>query len=140
MASVAGGKFVGEALEAQLWWSAPAFAEEPVPVIPLAAQESMRCSLGTGKTFRAWNQNQEQLFPRSLREFVPEGHVAHFVVELVSNELNLGKIISDYGEGRGFPPHSPQMMTALLLYGYMRGVYSSPKRSQGCEERTAVKG
>ena len=89
-----------------------------------------------GKTFRAWNHNQDELFPRSLKDFVPEGHIAHFVVELVSSELDLTEILSEYREERGYPPHSPKMMTALLLYGYMRGVYSSRKLSQACEERT----
>ena len=89
-----------------------------------------------GKTFRAWNYNQEHLFPRSLQEYVPEGHVSHFVVKLVLEELNLSEIMSSYREERGYPPHSPRMMTAVLLYGYMRGVYSSRKLSQACQERT----
>lgn len=88
------------------------------------------------KTFRAWNYNQEQLFPRSLKEYVPEGHPAHFVVRIVSEELDLGEILKEYTEERGYPPHSPKMMTAVLLYGYMRGVYSSRKLSQACAERT----
>jgi transposase len=89
-----------------------------------------------GKTFRDWSPYQDQLFPRSLKEFVPEGHVAHFIVELVSGELDLREILRGYSEERGYPPHSPRMMTALLLYGYMRGVYSSRKLSQACQERT----
>jgi len=88
------------------------------------------------KTFRAWNYNQEHLFPRSLKEYVPEGHAAHFVTKLVAEELDLSEIVDEYEEERGYPPHSPKMMTALLLYGYMRGVYSSRKLSQACEERT----
>jgi transposase len=88
------------------------------------------------KTFRAWNWNQEHLFPRSLREYVPEGHPAHFIVKLVSEELDLREVLSSYTESRGYPPHSPKMMTAVLLYGYMRGVYSSRKLSQACKERT----
>ena len=88
------------------------------------------------KTFRAWNPHQEHLFPRSLKEFVPAGHTAHFIVQLVTEELNLTDILGRYTEVRGYPPHSPKMMTALLLYGYMRAVYSSRKLSQACEERT----
>lgn len=89
-----------------------------------------------GKTFRAWEPYQDCLFPRSLKEFVPEGHLAHFIVELVTNDLDLAKILASYQEERGYPPHSPKMMTALLLYGYMRGVYSSRRLSQACDERT----
>ena len=88
------------------------------------------------KTFRAWNPHQEHLFPRSLKEFVPAGHTAHFIVQLVTEELNLTDILGSHTEERGYPPHSPKMMTALLLYGYMRAVYSSRKLSQACEERT----
>jgi transposase len=88
------------------------------------------------KTFRAWSPYQEHLFPRSLKEFVPEGHTAHFIVQLVMHELNLLAILESYTEERGYPPHSPKMMTALLLYGYMRGVYSSRRLSQACDERT----
>jgi transposase len=88
------------------------------------------------KTFRAWNQNQEHLLPRSLKEYVPAEHPAHFIVKLVSEELNMNVILSSYKELRGYPPHSPKMMTAVLLYGYMRGVYSSRKLSEACQERT----
>jgi transposase len=88
------------------------------------------------KTFRAWNQNQEHLLPRSLKEYVPAEHPAHFIVKLVSEDLNMNGILSSYKEPRGYPPHSPQMMTAVLLYGYMRGVYSSRKLSEACQERT----
>lgn len=88
------------------------------------------------KSFRAWNYNQEHLLPRSLREYVPEGHASHFVTKLVAEELDISGIMSKYQEERGYPPHSPKMMTALLLYGYMRGVYSSRKLSQACHERT----
>jgi len=88
------------------------------------------------KRFRAWNQNQEHLFPRSLKEYVPAEHPAHFIVKLVSEDLNMNGILSGYKELRGYPPHSPKMMTAVLLYGYMRGVYSSRKLSEACQERT----
>lgn len=88
------------------------------------------------KTFRAWNKGQDFLLPRSLGEFVPKGHVAHFVVKLVSEELDLREIEGAYKETRGYPPHSPKMMTAVLLYGYMKGVYSSRQLSAACGERT----
>ena len=40
-----------------------------------------------------------------------------------------------YTEERGYPPYHPTMMVALLLYAYSRGVYSSRKIAQACEER-----
>ena len=76
------------------------------------------------KTFRPWLVDQPQLLPPSVMEFVPEGHVAHFVRNLVRDELDLSAILAAYGEERGYPPYHPVMMTALLLYGYSRGVYS----------------
>ena len=75
------------------------------------------------------------MLPPSLHEFVPADHVAHFIRETVRTDLDLGGILSTYDEERGFPPFHPAMMTALLLYGYSRGVYSSRKLAQGCVER-----
>lgn len=87
------------------------------------------------KTFRPWLVDQPQLLPPSVLEFVPEGHVAHFVRNLVRDELDLSAILGCYGEARGYPPYHPVMMTALLLYGYSRGVYSSRRLARACEER-----
>jgi transposase len=88
------------------------------------------------KTFRRWSPEQSLLFPPNLQDLVPEGHAARFVLRVVTKELDLWEILESYQEERGYPPHAPQMMTSLLLYGYMRGVYSSRKLSQACEERT----
>ena len=41
-----------------------------------------------------------------------------------------------YREERGYPPYHPVMMTALLLYGYSQGVFSSRKLAKACHERT----
>jgi transposase len=87
------------------------------------------------KTFRPWLVDQPQFLPPSVRDFVPAGHVAHFVRDLVREDLDLSAIIGAYSELRGYPPFDPRMMTALLLYGYSRGVYSSRRLSRGCEER-----
>lgn len=87
------------------------------------------------KTFRPWLVDQPQLLPRSVQEFVPAGHLAHFVRDLVRAELDLSSILDDYDEVRGYPPFDPRMMTALLLYGYSRGVYSSRRLARACEER-----
>ena len=87
------------------------------------------------KTFRPWLVDQPQLLPPSVMEFVPEGHVAHFVRNLVRDDLELSAILAAYGEERGYPPYHPVMMTALLLYGYSRGVYSSRRLERACEER-----
>jgi len=87
------------------------------------------------KTFRPWEVDQGWVFPPSVSDFVPPGHVAHFIRETVRSDLDLSAIFEAYQEERGFPPYHPTMMTALLLYGYSRGVYSSRKLAQACEER-----
>ena len=88
-----------------------------------------------GKKFREWNVEQGWLLPASILDFVAEGHLAHFVRDTVRGSLDLSEILGEYEEERGYPPYHPVMMTALLLYGYCRGVYSSRKLAKGCEER-----
>ena len=87
------------------------------------------------KTFRPWDIDQTWILPPSLGDFVPAGHVAHFVGDTVRNDLDLSAILDCYEEERGFPPFHPAMMVALLLYGYSRGIYSSRRLAQACEER-----
>lgn len=87
------------------------------------------------KTFRPWPVDQAQLLPPSVSDFVPAGHVAHFVRDLVREQLDLSAITESYSELRGYPPFDPVMMTALLLYGYSQGVYSSRRMARACEER-----
>jgi transposase len=96
--------------------------------------ESDSCK-GMSKTFRPWDIEQRWLLPPSVHELVPAGHVAHFVRDTVREELDLGAILSVYSEERGCPPYHPTMMVALLLYAYSRGVYSSRRIAQACEER-----
>jgi transposase len=88
------------------------------------------------KTFREWNVEQAWLLPPSVMDFVPPDHVAHFVRETVREQLDLSQILEPYEqEERGFPPYHPVMMTALLLYAYCQGVYSSRRIAKACEER-----
>ena len=87
------------------------------------------------KTFRPWDFDQVWLLPPSVQDFVPPGHTAHFVRDLVRESLDLSAILEQYTEERGFPPYHPAMMTALLLYAYSQGIYSSRRIARGCEER-----
>jgi transposase len=87
------------------------------------------------KTFRSWDVDQGWLLPPSVQEFVPAGHLAHFVRDTVREGLDLSAVRGVYEVDRGQPPYDPGMMVALLLYGYSRGVYSSRRLAQGCEER-----
>ena len=87
------------------------------------------------KTFRPYLPDQEFLLPPSLRDWLPEGHLAYFVSDVV-DQLDLSAIYAVYGdEQRGQPPYDPRMMTKLLIYGYCIGVYSSRKIQQRlCED------
>ena len=87
------------------------------------------------KTYRAWNVDQAMLLPPSVQELVPAGHLAHFVRDLVRDSLDLSAILEDYRGERGYPPYHPVMMTALLLYSYCQGVYSSRRMAAACEQR-----
>lgn len=73
-----------------------------------------------------------------MQDFVPDGHPAHLVRDIVREELDLGAVLSAYTEARGVPPYHPGMMVALLLYAYSQGVYSSRRIARGCEERLDV--
>jgi transposase len=90
---------------------------------------------GMSKTFRRWDVDQIWLLPPSVQDFVPAGHIAHFVREMVCTGLDLSAILASYDEERGYPPYHPGMMVALLLYAYSRGVYSSRQIARSCEER-----
>ena len=87
------------------------------------------------KTFRSWDVDQGWLLPPSVHEFVPAGHLAHFVRDTVREGLDLTAIEGSYEVDQGQPPYHPGMMVALLLYGYSRGVYSSRRLAQACQER-----
>ena len=76
------------------------------------------------KTYRPYHPDQMLLLPPSLSDWLPEGHLARFVSELVDT-LDLSAIEDTYDEDRGFPPYHPCMMVKLLVYAYCTGTYSS---------------
>ncbi|MGI4958976.1 MAG: IS1182 family transposase [Janthinobacterium lividum] len=87
------------------------------------------------KVFRPWKTDEVWLLPPSVADFVPAGHPAHLVRDLVSEELDLSAIMGAYTEVKGYPPYHPAMMVSLLLYAYRSGVYSSRRIARACEER-----
>lgn len=91
------------------------------------------------KTYRPYSPGQSFLLPPSPHEWLPEGHLAYFILDLVG-ELNLRPIFEHYErELRGYPPHNPQMMVALLLYAYAVGVPSSRKIERKTYEDVAFR-
>ena len=87
------------------------------------------------KTFRAWKIDAPMLLPAAVQDFVDEKHLATFVLSVVRDELNLAAILACYSGEKGQPPFHPVMMTALLLYAYCRGIYSSRRIAKACRER-----
>ncbi len=78
-----------------------------------------------GKSYRPYYPDEDLLLPPSLRDWLPEKHVAYFVSDVVDH-LDLSAMDAVYGnEKRGQPPYDPQMMTKVLVYGYCVGVFSS---------------
>ena len=77
------------------------------------------------KTYRPYVPEQGLLLPPSLREWLPEDHLAYFVSDLI-DALDLSAITAVYeDEERGYPPYHPVMLTKVLVYGYCVGVFSS---------------
>jgi transposase len=91
------------------------------------------------KTYRPYAPTQSLLLPTSPLDWLPEDHLARFILDTVA-ELDLSVIYSYYErEKRGFPPHHPQMMVALLLYAYCVGVPSSRKIAKKTHEDVAFR-
>jgi transposase len=77
------------------------------------------------KTYRPYLPEQEFLLPPSLRDWLPEDHLAFFVGDLI-DQLDLSAITTVYeDEERGYPPYHPVMLTKVLVYAYCVGVFSS---------------
>ncbi len=77
------------------------------------------------KSYRPYYPDEDLLLPPSLRDWLPERHLAYFVSDVVDH-LDLSAMDAVYGnETRGQPPYDPLMMTKVLVYGYCVGVFSS---------------
>ena len=73
------------------------------------------------KTYRAWDPDQTYLLPPSPRDWLPQGDLVYFMLEVVQT-LDLSAITRKYEkEDRGAPPYHPRMMVTLLLYSYCVG-------------------
>jgi len=85
-----------------------------------------------GHNFIPVDRDQLYLLPPSIKDWLPEDHVAFFVLD-VTEEMDLSGIYSDYRpDGWGAAAHEPAMMTALLVYAYCVGVRSSRQIERAC--------
>ena len=90
-------------------------------------------------TFRPYVPGQSLLLPPDVREWLPEGHLAHHVSDLVDG-LDLTAFYVPYeGDGRRNAPYAPRMMVKVLLYAYATGVFSSREIARKLEEDVAFR-
>ena len=78
-----------------------------------------------GHHFVSLDRSTPFLLPPSLQEWLPEDHLARFIVEIVE-QLDLRPLEKAYA-GRGSKAYHPGMLLALLFYGYATGLFSSRK-------------
>jgi transposase len=83
------------------------------------------------------DRDTPDMFPPTVQEYLPEDHLARFVVEMV-DQLDLSHLVGAYA-GTGSPPYHPAMLVALLFYGYATGVFSSRKLAQATHDSMAFR-
>jgi transposase len=92
-----------------------------------------------GPNFLECDRDQVLLLPPSLREWLPPGHLAWFVIDAVER-LDLTAFYRAYRlDGQGRAAHEPAMMVALLLYSYAVGERSSRRIERRCVEDVATR-
>jgi transposase len=92
------------------------------------------------KSYRPWAPLQPYLLPPSPLEWLPQDHLAFFVLDVVE-QLDVGPIEDriQSKDARGERPYSPRMLLALLLYGYCVGVFSSRRIARATYEDIAFR-
>ena len=92
-----------------------------------------------GQRFVACDRDQSFLMAPDLRGWLPDGHLAWFVIDTVA-AMDLDAFYAAYRvDGRSRPAYDPAMMVALLLCAYARGIRSSRVIERACEEDVAFR-
>ena len=94
-----------------------------------------------GQTFEPYDPDQGLLMPPSLREWLPDGHLAHFVSDTV-DQLDLRPFFAKFEQredGRGSLAYHPAMMLKVLIYAYCTGVFSSRRIEAALSESVALR-
>ena len=87
--------------------------------------------------FRDVDRQTAFLLPPSVNEWLPERHLARFVVEVIDG-LDLGGMIGAY-RGSGSAAHHPRRLLGILVYGYATGVFSSRKLERATYDSVAFR-
>jgi transposase len=87
--------------------------------------------------FRQVDRQTGFLLPPSVDEWLPERHLARFVVEVIEG-LDLRAFIGSY-RGSGSASYHPEMLLGLLVYGYATGVFSSRKLERATYDSVAFR-
>src|SRR4051794_7305106 len=91
------------------------------------------------QNFLPCERDQPLLLPTDLRDWLPEDHLAWFVISSVE-ALDLSAFDAAYrSDGHGRAPHDPRMMVALVLYAYATGERSSRAVERRCREDVAYR-
>ena len=90
-------------------------------------------------SYLPYQPDQDFLLPPSIKEWLPEGHLAYFVSDTVDS-LDLGAFHARYAEGGPRnQPFDPAMMVKVLVYAYASGVFSSRKIARKLHEDVAFR-
>jgi transposase len=89
--------------------------------------------------FLRGDRDQPFLLPPDLRDWLPEGHLAWFVLGVV-DQLGLAPFYRAHrDDGHGHPAYDPKLLLGVLLYGYAIGVRSSRQLQRRCTEDLAFR-
>lgn len=88
--------------------------------------------------FRPINRDTPHLFPPSVQDYLPDDHLARFVVDIV-DQLDLSPLTWSYGGRGGSAAWHPAMLVSLLFYGYATGTFSSRKLEAATHDSVAVR-
>ena len=87
--------------------------------------------------FRTIDRQTGYLLPPSVDEWLPEKHLARFIVEVIDG-LDLGRMSGAY-RGSGSASYHPRMLLGLLVYGYATGAFSSRKLERATYDSVAFR-
>jgi transposase len=87
--------------------------------------------------FRPINRDTGFLLPPSVDEWLPQRHLARFVVEVIDG-LDLSGLVKDY-RGSGSASYHPAMLLGLMVYGYATKVFSSRALERGTYDSVAFR-